>query len=83
MSDFHVFKDKVVHTKANHGCIWCYETIPKGSDVRFRHYALADEPTVLSEWWHDECWTAMTQSDVSYIEEGWMPGDNKRGCVAE
>ncbi len=71
--------DKVITTRVFHKCVWCDEVIPKSSKVRYRSYTWDDG--IASEYWHDECWTAMLNADIGDIEEGYLPGDHKRGST--
>ena len=75
-------QQKAVIVRKPHRCEWCAERIEKGEDAHYRSYVWDDG--LQSGWMHPECWAAMSEEDYRNLEDGWMPGDYKRGtceCV--
>jgi hypothetical protein len=71
------FKNHQVTTAKKHECAWCGECIPPKSSSQYRAYLFDGD--FHSDWMHPECYLAMESSDESFLDEGFSPGDNKRG----
>jgi hypothetical protein len=70
----------VLKTKKDHQCAWCGEKIKSGESAQYRVYVFDD---FTRDWMHPECYGAMgklPRDDWAY-QEGWMPGDFKRGTT--
>lgn len=79
MSDYYEFKNKVVVCRKDHQCSWCGEMILTGEEAQNRRY-IWEAQFVLS-WEHPECYEAMTTLGWRDAQDGWMPGDYKRGST--
>jgi hypothetical protein len=73
---------EVQKTRKPHQCCWCSELIDTGEKARHRVY-VGDGFT--SDYMHPECYNALLEKPNEYYfnEEGWMPGDFKRGSYEE
>ena len=60
-------------------CEWCAELIEKGSRCQYRVYVF-DGFTVAYQ--HPECFKAMEDSPYWSLDQGWTPGDFRRGVNA-
>lgn len=68
----------VLAARKRHRCDWCWERIEVGQPYkRWRWYDSGDASTVRV---HPECSDAISACDPRDMEDGWMPGDNPRGC---
>lgn len=63
-----------------HRCSWCDGRIEKGEKQRYRAYVFQGEFT--TDRMHLDCEVAMKKSSRESLEDGWMPGEFKRGEVA-
>ena len=69
---------KVVGTK-EYSCEWCAEKIAKGEKHFYRVYRYCGD--FNSGRMHLECETAMRDEDPQNLQDGWTPGDYKRGTI--
>lgn len=60
-------------------CGWCAERIERGELCHYRSYIFEDGPQ--SDWTHLGCWEAIQDAEKEILQEGWMPGDFKRGST--
>jgi hypothetical protein len=81
MMGYHEFNNRQLVTRKPHRCEWCDEVLPVGSTVHYRCYVIDGE--FRTGWMHLECWDAMGSMDYRDLEEGWQPGDFKRGTTGE
>lgn len=72
--------EKEVKTRKVHRCEWCNEGIEIGEQAHARTYLFDGD--FCSGHLHPECWDAMDRSDTTDLEDGWTPGDFKRGVAA-
>ena len=72
-------KNKPVKCRKPHRCTWCGEWITINESA---HYRSGVYDGFFSEWWHPECYDAMTVSDFGYDEE-FYPYDQLRGKTFE
>lgn len=72
-------QSKTVTTRKDHSCSWCSEKIERGSKVPYRSYIWDDR--IQSDWMHPKCHDAMFAEDQINLENGWSPGDYKRGSI--
>lgn len=73
---------RIQRTRKPHECCWCGEVIDAGSAV-WRD-TIADEGTIGTCHWHDECFGAasrMSRSDREDCYAGWDAGDFRRGMT--
>ena len=76
----HIFKNKKVKTKKRHRCEWCNEWIEAGEAANYREYIV--EGDFYHGHMHLECDAAMMSGTAAIDnDDGWMPGDFKRGSV--
>ena len=75
-----ILKDKKVKTKKRHRCEWCNEWIEAGTEANYRSYVFNGD--FNHGHMHPECNDAMNSGKADIDpDEGWMPGDFKRGSV--
>ena len=68
---------KYVKSKKEHSCEWCAEKILIGEKCFYRAY-ISDRDFMHGRM-HIECEEAMLTVDHRELEDGWSPGDYKRG----
>jgi hypothetical protein len=66
-------------TRKPHRCDWCNEPIEVGSSCEYRVYIFDGFGT---DYMHPECNEAMNKSKDFPLDEGWLPGEFKRGQIA-
>ncbi len=81
MSYYVELRSKDVTVSKDHPCIWCGELIEVGKTARYRVYTFDDE--FASDWMHPECLKAMQSAPPDEAEDGWYPGEFKRGSIEE
>lgn len=75
-------KKKLVVCRKRHRCEWCNEYIEIGEQSHYRAYVW--EEGFQTGYMHKECKEAMDEYPNRYdLEEGWMPGDFRRGSFEE
>ena len=72
-------KNKEVICAKMHVCGWCGEWIDIGEKAQYRVYKW--EGDFVDGHEHPECYQAMLTLDYRDAQEGWMPGDYKRGST--
>lgn len=71
---------KDVKPRKPHRCEWCATIIEKGERCFYRAYVWQGD--FNSGYMHFDCKEAMQKSDRYVLEEGWQPGEFKRGEIA-
>ena len=70
----------VSRVRMNHTCEWCAEGITRGTRARYRRYIF--DGRWLSGYMHPECYEGgYLEEDPMNLEDGWVPGDYKRGSA--
>ena len=72
-------QEKEVIVRKPHECEWCAQRIDKGERAHYRSYVWEGE--MRSGWMHIECWDAMGKEETRNLQDGWSPGDYKRGST--
>lgn len=67
---------RVVKVRKDHVCEWCAGPILTGESSVYRVYKSWGD--LGSGWLHPECFAAMNKTKFD-TDDGWMPGDFKRG----
>lgn len=67
----------VEKTRKSRSCEWCAQEIPAGSKAFHRSYIF--EGDFNSAYMHPECKNAYGEAPPDIVEDGWIPGDFKRG----
>lgn len=70
-------QEKLVKTRVEHRCEWCDEDVDKGTTAFYRAYVW--EGDFNSGYMHEECRAALLKAPADLIEEGWTPGEFKKG----
>ena len=81
MSYYVELRSKDVTARKEHRCVWCGELIEVGETARYRVYTFDGE--FANDWMHPECHAAMLKAPYELVEEGWAPGEFKRGSNEE
>lgn len=71
---------KNVRPRKRHRCEWCNSHIEIGEECFYRAYVWQED--FNSGYMHLDCKEAMHKSSREYLEEGWQPGEFKRGEIA-
>ena len=71
---------RTVTTRKDHNCGWCDEIIRKGEHARY--CKCVDSGIFARFYLHLECDKAMDDTANWVTEDGWMPGDFKRGVAS-
>ena len=75
-------QNKEVKTRKDHDCIWCGESVPKGSIAQYRSGIWEGQMT--SDYFHPECYSAMCRTDIDYIDcDGFEPYNHGRGIAMQ
>ena len=76
-----MLKLKFQKAKVKHRCCWCDEWTEAGKHRWYRSYVFQGD--FQQDYMHEECMYAMADSDRESLEDGWSPGQFKRGKTAE
>lgn len=71
--------NREVRVKKRRICEWCAEPICAGERAHYRVYVWQGE--FSRAWSHPECWEAMGLVEPFRLDEGWLPGDWRRGST--
>ena len=73
------FVNKEVKVRKSRPCMYCGEVIEKGDKGQYREYKFHGEFT--RDHMHPECYKASGELYYWELDNGWSPGDYKRGST--
>ena len=75
---FNEIRQKTIVCRKQHRCAWCGEHIKIAETAIYRAYTFDG---FQWDWMHSECYQAMGETPHDDVDEGFLPGNYKRGSA--